>query len=49
MLVLFKKHAIKLYQYNSIVFDLHNKDQCDGLPASQCYRERNSWLQLCAL
>jgi len=36
--------AIKLFQYSSIVFDLHNKDISDGLPASQCYLWRNSWL-----
>ena len=25
-------HAIKLFQYSSIVFDLHNKELCDGSP-----------------
>jgi len=25
------------FQYSSIVFDLHNKELSDGLPASQCY------------
>ena len=32
--VWFKKYAIKLFQYSSIVFDLHNKELCDGLTAS---------------
>ena len=27
----FKTHGIKLLQYSSIVFDLHNKELCDGL------------------
>jgi len=40
----FKKHTIKLFQCSSIVFDLHNKEQSVGLPASQCYLWRNSWL-----
>ena len=35
---------MKLYQYNSLVFDMHNKELFDGLPASQCYLGRNSWL-----
>jgi len=35
--VILKKHAIKLFQYSSIVFDLHNKDLSDGLHAPQCY------------
>ena len=37
MLVWMKKHAIKLFQYSSIVVDLLNKELCDGLPAFQCY------------
>ena len=28
-----KKYATKLFLYSSIVFDLHNKELCDGLPA----------------
>ena len=40
----FKRYAIKLFQYSSIVFDLHNKELCDGLPASRCYPGRNNWL-----
>ena len=35
LLVWFKKYAIKLFQYSSIVFVLHNMEPCDGLPASQ--------------
>ena len=31
MLVWFKYHDIKLFQYSTIVFDLHNKVQCDGV------------------
>ena len=34
LLVRFKKQAIKLYQYSSIVFHLHYKELCDGLFAS---------------
>ena len=35
--------SYKLYQYSSIVSDVHYKELCDGLPASQCYPGRNSW------
>ena len=33
MLVNFEKHAIKVYQYSFIDFDLHKKKLCD---VSQC-------------
>ena len=50
LLVRFKQHAIKLYQYSSIVFDLHYKELCGRLPASHCYLGRNSWFTTsCAL
>ena len=38
-----KKHVTKLYQYSSIVFNLHYKELCDRLPASQYHLGRNSW------
>ena len=38
MLVRFKKYAIKLFQCSSIVFDLHNKEPCDRLPAYKWWR-----------
>ena len=37
MLCDLKKHAVKLFQYSSIIFDLHNKELYDGPPASQCH------------
>jgi len=31
-----KTRALKLLQYSSILFDMRNKELCDGLAASQC-------------
>jgi len=44
--VRFKKHAIKLFQYSSIVFDLHNKELSDGLSATQQLVYKLDFLQL---
>ena len=43
------KNASKLFQYSSVVADLHSKELCDGLPASHCYQDVTVGLQLRAL
>ena len=46
MLVWFKNHAIKLFQRSSIVFDLLNKEQCDGLERLNVIYDATVGLQL---